>query len=558
MPDYKKNYVDEILAELCTRLDAEPTEALRKKAVTIFNRMHKYNKSGEPVLEDTIFASSIKNAVSLFLLAEESRNITKKPTIKELNKVKFDAVYVSSAKIDTETVIQAAAESSPLKDYLQGRDDLILLDLILVVEGANLNKDAFTADELEKSYKTLIGMPLTEEHGLQEIQGVFYDSDLIDITVYDPNIDAHEMRKAIRASAVFYKDRFLDQAELLLMRAEKGTLKFSMEAMFTQSQCSVCGEVYDSPVDFCEHLWHRFDPSSTASRILLGVKFVGGAYVKVPAEPNAVLLNIEDFSEAGITAAAADRGPLFCYAGSNRQVVWSPSGVSSRSRSKNIEGGESSMPNKDFDLIMQTDEFKELFKSELDKALAAIQKDSETESVKEENDTLKAELVKATEKITELEKAIADRDADDRAKQYVQDLKDSGLALSSDQEAKFMRLFKTASDEDADAIKELALLKVQATETEEIETEEVEASEEEDELDDSIEASEELDDDLEEEVIASEEEEEVETRVEASARRKKLPKGKTEDFALASEVANPRARELVSAMRAAFKKNESL
>jgi len=568
---YKTRYIDEITSELELKLPTENKEVLRKKAVTIFNKMHSYSKSDGYAQKNTIFASSVQNAVELFLLKENMSALPKNRKTTDINKVTLDAVFVEAKKISVENIASASENSQEIKALLADRDDLILLELILVVEGVNANKDQFTADELAKSYKTLIGMPLTEEHGLKDIQGVYYDSELVDITVYDSDKGQHEMRKAIKALAVFYKDRFLDEAELLILRAEKGTLKFSMECMFESAQCSECNEVYDSPIDYCEHLWHRYDEASATGRILLGVTFVGGAYVKHPAEDNAVLLDLKDFSEEEVMAAAASRGPLYSYASDNKQVVWDHSNISCSRCSSSSKGGDSSM--KDFDLIKNTEEFKEYFKAELEKAVAAkvdeMEKNSETEAIKEENTSLKDQLETATEKIGELESDIAERDAMARALDHISSLKEAGLTLSSEQEEKFVKLFKAASDDDVEAIKELALLQVTAGDPEKEDAGDEQDSDDDSEADDEKDAKadeeetdeEETDDDTTDDENDSEasedetdEDDESESRVEASKKRKRAPKGgKDEDEIVLAHIKDPNTRELVRVMRATHK-----
>lgn len=228
---------------------------------------------------------------------------------------------------------------------------------------------------------------------------------------------------------------------------------------------------------------------------------------------------------------------------------------------------------KDFDLIKNTEEFKEYFKAELEKAVAAkvdeMEKNSETEAIKEENTSLKDQLETATEKIGELESDIAERDAMARALDHISSLKEAGLTLSSEQEEKFVKLFKAASDDDVEAIKELALLQVTAGDPEKEDAGDEQDSDDDSEADDEKDAKadeeetdeEETDDDTTDDENDSEasedetdEDDESESRVEASKKRKRAPKGgKDEDEIVLAHIKDPNTRELVRVMRATHK-----
>jgi hypothetical protein len=126
----------------------------------------------------------------------------------------------------------------------------------------------------------------------------------------------------------------------------------------------------------------------------------------------------------------------------------------------------------------------------------------------------------------------------DRAKSHVASLREAGITLDSAQEERFIKLFKTASDEQVEDIKALAI-QAAAVPVKEEEKPIVEA---EVTAEPKVEAKDDGSDDAD-----------AETRLEATASRKSVPmgKGNEEDPTLARH-ASPKARELVKALREAY------
>jgi len=179
------------------------------------------------------------------------------------------------------------------------RKDLLYLDLILVAEGTNKNRDTFLAEELESSYLTLIGMPLVEEHEPQAIKGIFYDSELVRIkdgkSPGSIKIVKNGGRLAVRAKAYVYKTRFPREVYMIKERQDSGLLRFSVELGFNKVECSVCHAVFKPGDKLCEHLLLRHElPELGATRIVRDVYFIGGAYTTNPAERRAVSLDVQD------------------------------------------------------------------------------------------------------------------------------------------------------------------------------------------------------------------------------------------------------------------------
>lgn len=492
---YKKRYIDEIVAKLGPHFKEETDEQLRARAANIFNRSHRFTKKNGYMKKDTIFASSIGNSVKFHVLSESVKDTVPLPDLKDvfaqsdghsstfLSNVSLAAIEVGKVDIDPDTLPAKLKASEQFKDMFDRRDDLILLDLILVVEGVNANKDEFISEELERGYRSIIGMPLTEEHLPTEIQGVFYDAQLVDVDVIDPVTEEAEKKKAVRAQAVFYKHRFPDEADVIIGRAAMGTLRFSMECYFEKAECSECGEQYESVFDYCDHLWDRYDPYNTASRKLIGIKFVGGSYVRHPAEKQAVLLDFKDFSSESLVATAASEGKTVYHVEiDDIHFAWSDTDSATQSSDSNIEGDESMDLKTLFAKYPELEaSFNEMVQAKANEIVADMEQSSEKEELESTISTLTDEKETLATENQKLKDQIAEREALDRATAFVTTLENEGIDLGSDEEKdKLVALFLKSSDEDAETLMAF-LRKTKASdddESDEGSEEESEASEE--------------------------------------------------------------------------------
>ena len=575
MGKYKTKYVDHVVAELGKFYPDLASDKLRAKAVTIFNRSHDYKSKEGYILKDTIFASSIPNSVKMFTVRERLEN-SEKPVMDSLSNITFNleenrtvfdsnisiaAIELDKIEIDKDSIPKELSSSSTFNEVFNQRDDLVLLDLILVVEGVNKNGDEFIASELAENYKSIIGMPLTEEHMPQEIQGVFYDASLVEIDVLKPESEETEKKKAVRAKAVFYKHRFPDEADVLIGRAIQGKLRFSMECYFQKARCSTCGEEHESLWDYCDHLWERFDPESNTSRILVGIKFVGGSYVRHPAEDAAVLLDFEDVSEANLLAAAAsEKQTLYHYAENEEtHIIWKDS-VSATDSDSDLRQGDESMDLKT--LLAKHPELKEQLDAHIKERADEIVADMETSTEKEELEQSVTSLTSANEDLTKkvetLEAEAAKRAAIDRANAHLTELEESGMDLGSDEDKeKLIALLLKTSDDDIETLKAFLLKGAKAEEKEEESKEKEEEETEEEASDDKSDDEDESDDKEEEESDASDDDEDDSDDKEKAEAGKQLPlNGTPDDYktAVAREYGLNLSPEAIAALAGLAKK----
>jgi len=519
---YKTKFVDETVAELLKFSASSDPESLRPEAVNIFNQAHTFSNKRGYSIKDTIFASSIPNAVKMHLIKKGLQKSQEMPSLesiyglnnmtKIMSSVSIAAIEMKDLDLSNDEIPEDLKQSNAFMHMFNKRDDLILLDLILVVEGVNSNMDEFSAAELAANHSTIVGMPLTHEHMHDEIHGVFYDSELIDLEVIDPISEQKSIKKAVRTKAIFYKHRFPDEADVIIGRATLGTLRFSMECYFEKAKCSVCGEEATSIWDYCDHMWERFDPDSNASRILIGIKFVGGSYVRNPAEKNAVLLDFEDYSDESLLAAASENNvKIMHYSKDGQHITWADDYINDNESSgfDNREGDEFM----DRDTLLKNPEVKamieDLAKAKAEEMLADMEQSSEKESLQREVDELSEANEGLASKVLELETKISERDALDRANAYVNDLEKSGVDLGSDSDReKLLALFLKSSDEDAKTLAEFLNKNSKADEEESSEEDEsVEdesgASDETDETDESEDEENDASDDEDEAAEAS-------------------------------------------------------
>jgi hypothetical protein len=183
------------------------------------------------------------------------------------------------------------------KAGLEKQPDLLYVRFKLMHEGGNKNLDWFDRDELKAAAGTPVLKHLNWEHGEPTI-GTIYYAEFVDSSA---NGTAGATSKAhIIAEAAIWKFRYPEIANKMITRHSKGTLAFSMEAYFTQAQCSKCGEIFaasDHPEGtYCEHLNTRFDTMASADseesvyRKLQGFILGGAGVVEDPADIDAEAL----------------------------------------------------------------------------------------------------------------------------------------------------------------------------------------------------------------------------------------------------------------------------
>ena len=256
-----------------------------EKVIKVAETKKQILKASEIITEDgyeTISLNVVKASVSGKLTSEDTKDLD---------------FFESKFKNDVSDRVYAGSGINLSK--LPARKDLLYLDLILVAEGTNKNKDTIPAEELQARYLTLIGMPLVEEHITDAIRGVFYESSLVRIksgkTPGSVKIVKKGGKLAVRAKAYVYKNRFPREAYQLKDKQEQGLLRYSVELGFGQSECSACHKTFDPGKPFCDHLMLRHTPGDhNFSRIVRDIYFIGGAYTQNPAEKDAISLEVVD------------------------------------------------------------------------------------------------------------------------------------------------------------------------------------------------------------------------------------------------------------------------
>jgi hypothetical protein len=171
-------------------------------------------------------------------------------------------VPISDIEILNEDTIN---ETAFTKANLKKQPDLLYVRFKLVHEGGNKNFDYFDKEELKAAAETPIHKHLNWEHGEPTI-GTIYYAEFVDSE--DGAAKGSVELSHIIAEAVVWKFRYPDYARKMIKRHANRTLAFSMEAYFTEAECSKCGAVFaaeDHPEGtYCDCLNKRFEQSNAS------------------------------------------------------------------------------------------------------------------------------------------------------------------------------------------------------------------------------------------------------------------------------------------------------
>lgn len=124
----------------------------------------------------------------------------------------------------------------------------------------NKNGDQIDAEGIRELAATLPLMPLDVEHVPDRIFAFF--------------VDAQAVGDTLVTSGIMFAKRFPDVVKEIM----SGERHLSVEAHAREARCSACDVVFASERDYCTHLAGR--PNNGASRILRGLKAIGGGAVK--------------------------------------------------------------------------------------------------------------------------------------------------------------------------------------------------------------------------------------------------------------------------------------
>lgn len=208
---------------------------------------------------------------------------------------------IASVDIIDESNIHKAAF---VKAGIDKQPDLLYVRFKLMHEGGNKNLDWFDTDQLQAAASTPIHKPLNWDHGEPTIGHIYYS----EFVPAQANAAIGTVEGAhIIAEAAVYKFRYPKFAKKMIARHQKGMLAFSMEAYFTEAECSQCGEIFaaaDHPDGtYCDHLNKRFEPTAGASgqspvfRKLRGFILGGAGVVEDPADVGAEALALAKTKE---------------------------------------------------------------------------------------------------------------------------------------------------------------------------------------------------------------------------------------------------------------------
>lgn len=140
---------------------------------------------------------------------------------------------------------------------------LAFRNAVLARVETNKNGDCIDEQGLSDLAASIQFMPVDDEHLERKVVGFF--------------LGGEAQEGALVTSGVLFAKRFPREIAAVI----SGAKELSVEADVSEAECSVCGGVFRSRKDYCEHLRDR--SVTGAVRKLRGLKCVGGAIVFSPA-----------------------------------------------------------------------------------------------------------------------------------------------------------------------------------------------------------------------------------------------------------------------------------
>ena len=199
--------------------------------------------------------------------------------------VQVKRLYGQTKTAQTGTVSLGSFTFEPRK--VRGTDtDYFYASVRMISARVNQNFDAFSAEELERSYRTFIGRPVFINHA---------------------NSDIRRMRGLVRDAAIHTEDprdvwveglHEIDSVtypRLCAAIASRELDTTSMGTNISHSTCSVCGHSARFPSEFCQHIRHKgsvFEKngmSVLAYEECWGNNFFEDSFVFSPADSSATI-----------------------------------------------------------------------------------------------------------------------------------------------------------------------------------------------------------------------------------------------------------------------------
>ena len=172
--------------------------------------------------------------------------------------------------------------------------DLMFISFILKHEGDNANGDYFTRDEIEASWATYIGKPITWEHK-QPFIGHITDAILV-----KPEEDAEDPRWYVECAGIIWKARYPEQAKAISEGALEKEVRMSMEVFFSDAVYAH-GDLANLYTKEQNPTLAKFKGrkylGKPVYRVLIGCHGAGVGVVANPADEDAIFLSVANEGE---------------------------------------------------------------------------------------------------------------------------------------------------------------------------------------------------------------------------------------------------------------------
>ncbi len=170
----------------------------------------------------------------------------------------------------------------------------MFISFILKHEGDNANGDYFTRDEIEASWATYIGKPITWEHK-QPFIGHITDAILV-----KPEEDAEDPRWYVECAGIIWKARYPEQAKAISEGALEKEVRMSMEVFFSDAVYAH-GDLANLYTKEQNPTLAKFKGrkylGKPVYRVLIGCHGAGVGVVANPADEDAIFLSVANEGE---------------------------------------------------------------------------------------------------------------------------------------------------------------------------------------------------------------------------------------------------------------------
>lgn len=239
--------------------------------------------------------------------------------------------------------VDVSALPAPLNKVIAARSGRLLRfrNAVLARAEVNRNNDELDEQGLAQLAASIALLPIDEEHKKTAIIGYYTDA---------------RANGALHTDGIIFADRFPHLAEGIV----SGAYRLSIEAVAEQAECSVCGGVFRTEDEYCDHLRNRH--ATGAVRKLRGLKAVGGAITKNPAgtnttfDPNHIEI-LASFKMADTNSAQSSQAETLTFLTESEYQLWRKSpGAFQQVVAKKLSYAErKKLDSSDFALIQKKD-----------------------------------------------------------------------------------------------------------------------------------------------------------------------------------------------------------